>query len=133
MSLNIVIGTHGKFGESLVESASMIVGSLDSVYTVSLLPEYSFEEYMEEAVRVMDSLEGPTITFVDLFGGTPSNVFTVLSKKYNNAVVTGVNLPVLIDTYLSNQSKENVDLNEVVEQALSTLVESGKHTNKELN
>lgn len=133
MSLNIVIGTHGKFGESLVESASMIVGSLDSVYTVSLLPEYSFEEYMEEAVRVMDSLEGPIITFVDLFGGTPSNVFTVLSKKYNNAVVTGINLPVLIDTYLSNQSKENIDLNEIVEQALSTLAESGIHTNKELN
>ena len=43
---NIVIGTHGRFGEELVKSASMIAGDMSHVKTCSLLPEYSFEEYM---------------------------------------------------------------------------------------
>lgn len=37
---NIVIGTHGRFGEELVKSAQMIAGSMEHVKTCSLLPEY---------------------------------------------------------------------------------------------
>ena len=43
---NIVIGTHGRFGEELVNSARMIAGALENVQCCSLLPEYSFEDYM---------------------------------------------------------------------------------------
>ena len=35
---NIVIGTHGRFGEELVKSASMIAGDMSHVKTCSLLP-----------------------------------------------------------------------------------------------
>lgn len=46
---NIVIGTHGRFGEELVNSARMIAGALENVQCCSLLPEYSFEDYMKLA------------------------------------------------------------------------------------
>ena len=37
---NIVIGTHGRFGEELVKSASMIAGDMSHVKTCSLLQAY---------------------------------------------------------------------------------------------
>ena len=98
---NIVIGTHGRFGEELVKSASMIAGDMSHVKTCSLLPEYSFEDYMKAATELLDGLDdGFTIVLVDLYGGTPCNTFTVLSQKYHYDVLTGLNLPVLIDLYL---------------------------------
>ena len=50
---NIVIGTHGRFGEELVNSARMIAGALENVQCCSLLPEYSFEDYMKLADETM--------------------------------------------------------------------------------
>lgn len=37
---NIVIGTHGRFGEELVNSARMIAGALENVQCCSLLPRH---------------------------------------------------------------------------------------------
>ena len=68
---NIVIGTHGRFGEELVNSARMIAGALENVQCCSLLPEYSFEDYMKLADETMCTKEGFTIVLVDLYGGTP--------------------------------------------------------------
>ena len=55
---NIVIGTHGRFGEELVNSARMIAGALENVQCCSLLPEYSFEDYMKLADETMCTKEG---------------------------------------------------------------------------
>ena len=86
---NIVIGTHGRFGEELVKSASMIAGDMSHVKTCSLLPEYSFEEYMKVVDSTLSTLDdGFTIVLVDLYGGTPCNTFTVLSQKYHYDVLS---------------------------------------------
>ncbi|MEG0736068.1 MAG: hypothetical protein RR441_04320 [Longicatena sp.] len=39
-NFNIVIGTHGRFGEELVNSARMIAGALENVECCSLLRLY---------------------------------------------------------------------------------------------
>lgn len=36
--LNIIVGTHGHFGEELVKSAELITGKMEGVRTLSLLP-----------------------------------------------------------------------------------------------
>ncbi len=132
-TLNIVIGTHGRFGEELVRSAEMIVGKMDNVNTVSLDPEASFETYMQEADALLSTLVGPIITLVDLFGGTPSNVFTVLSKKHGNAVITGLNLPMLVDLYLSTNHADAIDVSISAQRCLDALSESGTWTNQKLD
>lgn len=109
---NIVIGTHGRFGEELVNSARMIAGALENVQCCSLLPEYSFEDYMKLADETMCTKEGFTIVLVDLYGGTPCNVFTVMSRKYHYPVLTGLNLPMLIDLYLKLSNMDEADLDE---------------------
>lgn len=132
---NIIIGTHGSFGEELTNSARMIAGTLENVHCCSLLPEYSFEEYMHLVDETVSKLDGFTIVLVDLYGGTPCNVFTVLSRKYNYQVLTGLNLPILIDLYLKLSNMEEVDLNEVkiIEETMKTYAEACVHTNKQLD
>ncbi|KAF1305145.1 PTS sugar transporter subunit IIA [Candidatus Enterococcus willemsii] len=114
---SIIIATHGRFGEELVKSAEMIIGSTTDVYNVSLLPEKSFEDFMAEVEKILKRLNGKVIALVDLFGGTPSNVLTVLTKKYKYKVITGVNLPMFIELYMQN-STGTVVYDELVTNAL---------------
>lgn len=127
--LNIVIGTHGKFGEELIRSAEMIVGSMENVKSIALLPQMSFEEFMHDAESVLSNLEGPILALVDLYGGTPCNVLTALTKKYHHNVITGFNLPMLIDLYMYVINNEELNIDEVVKNCINSLKSSGIHTN----
>jgi len=128
--LNIVIGTHGRFGEELIKSAEMIVGKMENVKSVSLLPEMSFEGFMHQVDSVLSDLEGPVLALVDMYGGTPCNVLTALTKKYHHNVITGLNLPMLIDLYLNVINNETLDIDEIIKNCIDNLQSSGVHTNK---
>lgn len=120
---HLLIGTHGNFGEELTKSASMIVGELHNIHCFSLLPGMSVEEYMGQIMQVLQDLPEGTLCLVDLFGGTPSNTFAALSRKYHNVVVSGLNLAMFLEVYMNLQTKTTDDL---VKLALTTLKESGK-------
>ena len=88
--MKIILGTHGKLGNS----AEMILGKLEGVECASLMPGMSFEDFIAEAeAKVAACADEDVIVLVDLFGGTPSNVFSALTRKYPIHVVTGANLP----------------------------------------
>ena len=126
MGKMILIGTHGRFGEELVSSAEMIMGKMEHVECCSLLSGMSFEEYAASVEQILSKFPGETLCLVDLFGGTPSNVMTALSRKYNTQVVTGLNLPMLIEVYMNHS---DLSIEDLAELALSSLSESGKHIN----
>ena len=131
--LNIVVATHGKFGEELIKSAEMIVGEMEGVKSVSLMPGMSFEEFLQQAEAIVSDLGENTLVLVDLYGGTPCNVFSALTKKYNHQVLTGLNLPTLVDLYINNNDNDNVDINEALNNCMSVLKESCVHTNSMLD
>lgn len=129
--VNIVLGTHGNFGEELIKSAEMIVGPIKNAESVSLLADMSIEDYMGQVEKTLNQKEGPIIVLVDLFGGTPSNAFSAFIPKYNLKVITGVNFPMLIDLSLKiENSIEEPNLDELVQGCIDTLKESGVNTNR---
>lgn len=130
--MKIVLGTHGRLGEELVKSAEMILGKLEGIEVVSLMPGMSFEDFTCLAEEKLAAAHGErVIVLVDLLGGTPSNVFSALTRKYQCDVITGVNLPALIGLYMSlDQGKFTAEL---VDEALSLIRESAVHTNELLD
>lgn len=130
--LNIIVATHGRFGEELVKSAEMIIGETNNVYTLSLLPEKSFEDFYEETKEIFTEIEGPTIALVDLFGGTPSNVLTALTQKYEHKVVSGLNLPLFIELYMKATLSDTIDLEQLIEASQTVFIESFVLTNDRL-
>lgn len=130
--LNIIVATHGQFGEELVKSAEMIIGPTQHIYNLSLLPEKSFEDFYQEAREIFAEIEGPTIALVDLFGGTPSNVLTALTRQYAHKVLSGVNLPLLIEIYMQGMAAESIDLDQIVQAAFKIFNESMILTNDRL-
>ena len=115
MEKKILLGSHGRFAEELIKSAEMIVGELKNVRSFSLLPGMSLEEYMKEVDQELQREPERTLCLVDLFGGTPSNTFCALSRKYDNVVVTGLNLGMLLEVYMN---KDLMTVDELAELAV---------------
>ncbi|MDN6250746.1 MAG: PTS sugar transporter subunit IIA [Tetragenococcus koreensis] len=121
--MNIVVASHGLFSKELIKSAEMITGKMERVYSISLLPNESLETLTEKAEKLLKSLGDETIVLVDLFGGTPCNVFTILLKKYDYQLFTAVSLPMLIVLYLKLSTEEQFNPQQWFEEYQNNITE----------
>ncbi len=114
----IVLVTHGEFGDELLRSAKMIVGPQNGVYSVPLLAEESPEGLEAKLDAVLQEIEGEdTLILIDLFGGTPYNVAARRMRELHIECVTGLNLPMLIETLMMRDRVTAAELAEVATQA----------------
>lgn len=122
MSIKILVATHGNFGHELIKTASMLVGDTSDISSLSLLSGMSFEDFINQAKATLNKIkENDILCFVDLFGGTPSNTMTALTRNYSLEVITGLNLPMLIDAFLRVQNGETD-----IEKLTKTVIEGAK-------
>ncbi len=97
--IGIVIVTHSRLGEALIEAANCILESpLESTTAVSVDLKHSAEKLrkkINDGIKAVDQGDG-VIILTDMFGGTPSNLSLSFLEEGRIDVLTGVNLPVLI-------------------------------------
>ena len=116
--IGILIVSHGAFGESLIHSASHVLGKrplfLRQVgVTVHDDPE-AILPVAEDLIRFLDQGEG-VLVLTDIYGATPSNIAQRLLKPGKVEGLAGVNLPMLIRALTYRDGT----LEAVIEKALS--------------
>jgi mannose/fructose-specific phosphotransferase system component IIA len=90
----VVVITHGRAAEDMVEAAERVVGKLD-VRTITVRvgePRTETEEHIEMAVGVLKAEE--VLFLTDLEGSTPYNL-CCRSCGGRSVVLSGMNLPML--------------------------------------
>jgi len=105
-SVGVVIAAHGDLAHALRQSAEMIVGAQDGVVTVALNPQDnldSLQATIHEAIDRADAGAG-VIILIDLFGGTPGNAAALCLSQRELPIVSGVNLPMLLEVLLSRSA-----------------------------
>ena len=94
----LVLVTHAGLAGALKSAAEMIVGSIDTCASVEVAPGEHADEIMARVVSAVEGVSGDgAIIMTDLFGGTPSNMAMSFLKEGRIEVLTGVNLPMLIE------------------------------------
>jgi PTS system mannose-specific IIA component len=96
--IGIVLASHGQLASELLHAAEIIVGKIENTVTVDIDPKMGMEEIhtaVEAAIRTVDAGKG-VLLFIDMFGGTPSNIGLSFLATHNVEVVTGVNLPMMV-------------------------------------
>lgn len=121
--IGVVLAAHGPLPAALLESCDIIMGGQPQVATVSLMPGDSLEGLVDrlgEAASSVDSGRGVLI-FLDMFGGTPANATVMLAQQREQVrAVTGVSLPMLLETFMSRLSTDDL------EALTATAVSAGK-------
>ncbi|NLG95533.1 MAG: PTS sugar transporter subunit IIA [Acetomicrobium flavidum] len=123
--VGMLIVTHGRLGEGLLDAMQMIAGPQERVEVISLKEGDSIDELKDKilnAVKTLDDGSG-VLVFVDMFGASPSNAAAYLLNE-NVEVITGVNLPMLLEIV---SFRESSSLQELGANAMTAGVESVKN------
>lgn len=96
--IGLVLVTHAGLASALKTAAEMIVGEIDNCIIVEVAPDQRADDIMARVVAAVETVQADgAIIMTDLFGGTPSNMAMSFLKDGCIEVVTGVNLPMLIE------------------------------------
>lgn len=96
--IGIVVVSHGRLANELVNAAEHVVGTLESAEAIAIGPKDDPAACRKEilaAVKRVDSGEG-VVLLTDMFGGTPSNLAISIMESVKVEVIAGVNLPMMV-------------------------------------
>jgi PTS system mannose-specific IIA component len=128
--IGILIVAHGAFGESLIHSASHVLGKRPLYLrqlgvTVHDDPDAILPVGVD-LIRFLDRGDG-VLVMTDIYGATPSNIATRLLRPGRVEGLAGVNLPMLIRAL----SYRDEPLPDVLEKALSGATEGVRRMSPE--
>lgn len=109
--INLIISTHGDMSKAILDLSKMVLGEFDNVGYVTFMPgegpEDLVKKYLDQIEKFSDTKE--TLFLVDLFGGSPYNAAARVAFGNNNMdVVTGVNVPMLLELLDAREIVKNV-------------------------
>lgn len=105
--------THNQLADALIESAEFVLGRRhEALAAVSIDLNQSAESLRKkiaDGIKEVDKKDG-IIILTDMFGGTPSNLSYSFLDEGRIEVLSGVNLPILVQAI---NSREKTDLAEL--------------------
>lgn len=121
----ILLVSHGTYAKAMLETAGMILGPQEHAAAVGLSADESPDQLREELTRAMEGFQGmELLVLTDITSGTPFNTVMSLTGRYSFRHLTGINLPLLIETLICRQFVPLEDLaKSLLEKAPATFVD----------
>lgn len=97
--IGLVIVTHGRLAEEFINAMTHVLGKQEAVAAVCVGPQDDMTKCRESIISAIKSVErgDGVVVLTDLMGGTPSNLAISVMQETRAEVITGVNLPLLIE------------------------------------
>ncbi len=121
---HILLVAHGNLADALLESSKLIVGeaSTTGVDCLNMTEGKDMDQFVLEAKEILDAdPDGEYLILADVFGASPCNSCLSVFRHANYRLITGVNLPILLDLFTNNNNKDLSDL-------WNSLIDSGKES-----
>lgn len=98
---HIVLASHSTLAEGLYRAAGIILGEQE-LNRVEYLNCYVDEtqDVGKQIAEIVERCHEHSVVFTDLFGGSVNNQFYAHMQKRGYLLISGMNLPLLIDTLL---------------------------------
>lgn len=102
--VGILLVTHGEIGLALYNSAIQILGkepkNVNYISINSNNDINSYEKNIQDKLTSLDSGKG-VLVMSDMYGATPTNILKKLIHPRKYEVITGINLPMLMQALTS--------------------------------
>lgn len=117
----ILIATHGKMASGIRYTAELIVGKMDEITTIDayVTPEDNVEKKFEEYFAQHEN--DRIFVFTDLMGGSVNQKLLGYSQKENVTLITGTNLPVLMQVMMADDDVTEDEIQEFIDDAREEL------------
>jgi PTS system mannose-specific IIA component len=103
--VGLLLVSHGRLAESFLQVAEEILGPAEGVRVVSLAEPIDEEQVMEDIQRARKEIDQGQgfLILTDMFGGTPANLCFSLLEDPMVEVLTGMNLPMILQILSSRK------------------------------
>ena len=117
----ILIATHGKMASGIRYTAELIVGKMPGITTIDAYVEP--DDNIVEKFRVFFEAhkEERIIVFTDLMGGSVNQKLMEYARKDNVTLITGTNLPVLMQVMLAEDDVSEEEIKGYIADAREEL------------
>ena len=138
MGSGIIIASHGKFAEGIHQSGSMIFGEQEKVQVVTFMPNEGPDdlyEHFNNAIGQFDA-DDEILVLADLWSGSPFNQASRIQGENPDrkmAIITGLNLPMLIQAYTERMMDANAGVESVAANIIKEAKDGIKALPEELN
>ncbi|MWV55641.1 PTS sugar transporter subunit IIB [Streptococcus zhangguiae] len=138
MSIGIIIASHGEFAAGIHQSGSMIFGEQEKVQVVTFMPNEGPDDLyakFNDAVATFDAND-EILVLADLWSGSPFNQASrVMGENPDRtfAIITGLNLPMLIQAYTERMMDANAGVAAVAANIIKESKDGIKALPEELN
>ena len=109
--VGIILASHGEFAAGIKQSGEMIFGEQDKVEVVTFKNGESPDDLKQHLLDATTKFEpeDDVLFLIDLWGGSPFNQASGIFEEHKDkwAIVTGLNLPMLIEAYGSRLTMDS--------------------------
>lgn len=131
--IGVALICHGEMANGLKDSVRLVIGEQEQFKALGLFEDDSIDEFANEVYDLIKEVNsnGEVLVLVDVMGASPynatsRNITKLKEDGINIRVISGVNLPMLLETLLQRPMIESLD--ELYPLALT----SGRDSIKEL-
>lgn len=128
----VIIVSHGSLARSLFETAQLIAGEREGVKTFGLELGDSVDLFAAQVTSAIEEslARGDVLVLTDLQSGSPFNVTVGAMTEWQFRHITGVNLPLVIETL---GIRDFMSLDEAFDELLavgqSSVIDAGAYLN----
>ena len=118
--VNFLLVSHGDLAEGMLSAMQLIVGEQEGVIAISLKETDSIDDLQTRVETAVEELSktGSVLILVDLFGASPFNICVkLLDKKPGLQFVSGLNLPMVLETVMQREGQSAEELAKVAAEA----------------
>lgn len=120
--IGVIVITHGSLSEQLLATAALIMGESKDVFAVSFTARESLDNLKQKASAAIDNYRSDgCLVLTDIMGGSATNVCVELMRNEKVEVLTGANLPMVLEAL---SYRENADLKTLAARVQASGVKS---------
>ncbi len=114
----IIICMHGKLALETLKTIELIIGKQKNIKSIKFLSGENTENIIKKYKKKINKLyvKKGIIFFVDILGGSPFNAanrFLYNNKKIKGEIISGTNIPMLLEVLISRKKKNINELTKI--------------------
>ncbi len=127
MKRHYIFASHGTLARGVLDSVELILGKQTAISTLCAYVEEQ-RDLTEQVAELMQQIpdEDEIVAITDIFAGSVNNEFVRFLQRPRFHLVSGLNLPLVIDLLISD---DEPDTRKLIEEALISSRESIQYCN----
>lgn len=118
---NILIATHSTFASGIQGSLNLLIGERSEITVIdAYVDDTDYTEKIDDFFEKYND-QDEYIVFTDLYGGSVNQKMVNYKNKYDFHLITGFNLPILLEIILAGETLTSSMVEELVEKCRQEL------------